>query len=177
MVGVFMRGPRERGSDRLRQLAGAFSGNGGGGGGGSGGIGGFSGGREGELKDVPPTWNGIPVTDAERTALHLLHARRQAEWAARGRGTKATGGGDGGLSPWLHTASGTELLRFLRVQHGNVDDAWRAILAHAQWRTTRHGADTVVRERGFETSPLHREVFWLGLSTQGCPTLVIRTKV
>ena len=50
------------------------------------------------------------------------------------------------------------------------------ILAHAKWRATRYGADSIVRDNAFVHSEMHREVFWLGLSKADCPTLVIRTK-
>ena len=47
---------------------------------------------------------------------------------------------------------------------------------HDQWRASKYGADTIMRENAFQNSEMNREVFWLGLSKQDCPTLVVRTK-
>ena len=48
--------------------------------------------------------------------------------------------------------------------------------SHAVWRTSKYGSETIVRENAFQDSEMNREVFWLGLSKQDCPTLVVRTK-
>jgi hypothetical protein len=122
---------------------------------------------EATLADLPQSWNGRAVTDKERAALLAMHTRRAALLA---------GGLPAGYSPWLQGAKSLELLRFLRHKHGHLEEAWRMVVGHARWRPTRHGADTIARGNAFEGSPLHREVFWLGLSKQGCPTMVIRTK-
>lgn len=146
-----MRGPRERGAERIKELNGA--------------LGSSARGRHHATPtDIPKVWNGLAVTEKEKLSLLALHSKRT--------GTPRSIG----VSPWLQTASSTELLRFLRNKSGNVDDAWKTIVAHARWRVSKHGADTIVRENAFEHSVLNREVFWLGLSKSDCPTLVIRTK-
>ena len=150
-VGLIMRGPRERGAERIKELR-AF--------------GTSNGSHQLILKDIPKTWNGLTVTEKERVALHTLHAKRLATVASK----------TSGMSPWIQTASSTEFLRFLRHRNGNVDEAWTKIIAHAKWRISKYGADTIIRENAFEKSELNREVFWLGMSKQDCPTLVIRTK-
>ena len=150
-LGLIMRGPCERGAERIKDLR-AFGSN--------------NGSHHIILKDIPKTWNGLSVTEKERVALHTLHAKRAATVTNK----------VSGLSPWIQTASSTEFLRFLRHRNGNIDEAWMKIIAHAKWRISKYGADTIIRENAFEKSELNKEVFWLGMSKQDCPTLVIRTK-
>ena len=151
-VGLIMRGPCERGAERIKELR-AFGNN--------------NGSHNLILRDIPKTWNGLIVTENERLALHTLNTKRLVLVASKT---------SGGISPWIQTASSTEFLRFLRHRNGNIDEAWTKIIAHAKWRISKYGADTIVRENAFEKSELNREVFWLGMSKQDCPTLVIRTK-
>jgi hypothetical protein len=68
-----------------------------------------------------------------------------------------------------------DILRFLRGKNGNVDAAFEAIVRHAKWRIGPDGADTVWKENRFINSPLHTEIFWIGLSKNDCPTFVART--
>jgi len=82
-----------------------------------------------------------------------------------------------GMTPWLLHATDTEIVRFLRAKHGSCDNAFKMITQHAQWRESKYGADVIVRENRFDNSPIHREVFWMGVDNGGCPTLVIRTQV
>ena len=49
-------------------------------------------------------------------------------------------------------------------------------MTHAKWRTSKYGADTILQEDSFQNSQMNKEVFWLGVSTTNCPTLVIRTQ-
>ena len=73
---------------------------------------------------------------------------------------------------WLTLAKDIELLRFLKAKNGNVIEAWKMILAHAKWRVSKNGPD------GSKTNfhpELHKQVFWLGLSKEKKPTLVIKT--
>jgi len=81
------------------------------------------------------------------------------------------------LSSWLLTCSDIDILRFIRSKKYKVEEIWKAIKLHAIWRVSAHGADTVMKENEFLTSPMNREVFWLGVNQQNCPTLVIRTQV
>jgi len=59
---------------------------------------------------------------------------------------------------WLATATDNEFLRFLRHCNGNRQEAWKAILAHAAWRVSPFGAETVVKEDKFRDSVLNKEV-------------------
>ena len=73
---------------------------------------------------------------------------------------------------WLTSAKDIELLRFLKAKNGNVIEAWKMILAHAKWRVSKDGPD------GNKTKfhpELHKQVFWLGLSKEKKPTMVIKT--
>lgn len=92
---------------------------------------------------------------------------------------------------WLEQAIDVEFLRFIRASKSvNCAEAWKGILHHAKWRASRYGPDGAMTtssstgpealaktEFDFTDSPLHVEAFWLGLSKQGCPTLVVRTQV
>ena len=85
---------------------------------------------------------------------------------------------------WITTqATEVELLRFVR-HHKSADTEalFSAICKHVEWRTSPLGAETVsrpehiaARRRYYEQ--LSAEVFWLGVSKTGCPTLVIRTQI
>jgi hypothetical protein len=111
-------------------------------------------------------WGNYVPTKKELESLAYLNLKRTSEVSR----------GSHGVSPWLHEASDVELLRFLRAKSGNRDDAWKMILTHAKWRVSAYGADTIVRENKFLGSALHREVFWLGVSKGGCPTMIVRTR-
>jgi hypothetical protein len=113
---------------------------------------------------VPSSWGGLAVTEKEGSSLKALHERRVAVRSGNG------------ISSWLMRATGADFLRFLRTKNGDTDAAWHMILAHAKWRTTKYGADTICRNHAFDRSILHRELFWLGVSEEGHPTLVIRTQ-
>jgi hypothetical protein len=113
---------------------------------------------------TPHSWGGISVTEKERLALIFLDEKRTSVDSIHG------------LSPWLKTATGTDFLRFLRVKNGDQNEAWNMIYAHAKWRVTKLGADSILRNKDFEDSVLHRELFWLGVNAEDHPTLVIRTQ-
>jgi hypothetical protein len=113
---------------------------------------------------VPSSWGGLAVTEKEASSLKALHERRVAVRSGNG------------ISSWLMRATGADFLRFLRAKNGDTDAAWHMILAHAKWRTTKYGADTICKNHAFDRSILHRELFWLGVSEEGHPTLVIRTQ-
>ena len=113
---------------------------------------------------LPSTWGGCVVTEKEKNSLRLLNEKRlKTEYSNC-------------ISPWLKNAVACDFLRFLRVKNGDVEEAWKMIYAHAKWRTTKYGADTILRSHQFDGSVLHRELFWLGLNAEGNPTLVIRTQ-
>jgi hypothetical protein len=116
---------------------------------------------------LPVSWGGLAVTEKEKISLKSLHERRLA--VAIDSLVDKT-------SPWLHKASSTDLLRFLRVKNGDEDEGFKMILAHAKWRTTKYGADTILKSHTYDKSELNRELFWLGVSANGHPTLVIRTQ-
>lgn len=113
---------------------------------------------------IPSSWGGLAVTEKEVISLKALHDRRVAVRCGNG------------ISTWLMRATGADFLRFLRTKNGDTDAAWHMILAHAKWRTTKYGADTICKNHAFDSSILHRELFWLGVSAEGHPTLVIRTQ-
>lgn len=77
---------------------------------------------------LPVSWGGVAVTEIEKSSLKSLHEKRLAV-AIDSHIEK--------ISPWLHKASSTDLLRFLRVRNGDEDEAFKMILAHAKWRTTK----------------------------------------
>lgn len=90
---------------------------------------------------------------------------------------------------WIrHNATDIDLLRFIRASHAAAlpDPAAHLIsllTKHVAWRASPLGADTITSpeadtpERRRIYSLLSQEVFWLGLSRSGCPTLVIRTQL
>lgn len=112
----------------------------------------------------PTSWGGSPITDKEKEGLDYIETMRKSYTIGNG------------ISAWLHTATSTDLLRFLRARNGNAQEAFKNILTHAKWRTTEYGADTILQENRFKSSPMNREVFWLGISSTDCPTLVVRTQ-
>jgi hypothetical protein len=112
----------------------------------------------------PLSWGGSPITDKEKEGLDYIESTRKSYSIGSG------------ISAWLHTATSTDLLRFLRARNGNAQEAFKNILTHAKWRTTENGADTILQENRFKNSAMNREVFWLGISSTDCPTLVVRTQ-
>jgi hypothetical protein len=116
-----------------------------------------------DLKFVyPKSWGDINVTEKEKSSLLFLHNKCSNENRAD--------------TQWLKTATPTDLLRFLRNKNGNTEEAYKSLIAHAKWRISKYGADIIVVENSFKESALNKEVFWLGVSLSGCPTLVIRTQ-
>lgn len=112
----------------------------------------------------PISWGGSIVTENEKLGLDYLNSMRN---------NISTGEN---MSPWLHTATSTDILRFLRARNGNAEEALKHVIAHAKWRTTQYGADTIIKENSFSGSAMNKEVFWLGISSTDCPTLVVRTQ-
>lgn len=112
----------------------------------------------------PISWGGSPITEKEKVGLDFLEATRMSYTINKD------------ISPWLQTATSTDLLRFLRARNGNAEEAFKNILAHARWRTSSYGADTIYNEHTFNQSAMKKEVFWLGVSSSDCPTLVVRTQ-
>ena len=112
----------------------------------------------------PISCGGSTVTEIEKSGLDYLNGMRN----------NIPTGKD--MSPWLHTATSTDILRFLRARNGNAEEALKHVIAHAKWRTTQYGADTIIRENAFNGSAMNKEVFWLGISSTDCPTLVVRTQ-
>ena len=112
----------------------------------------------------PTSWGGVLVTEKEKHILNQLHEKRLATACVNG------------ISTWLHKATAADLLRFLRAANGDPLAGWELILKHAKWRTSKYGADTIIKSRMFDNSVLHRELFWLGVNADNLPTLVIRTQ-
>lgn len=85
---------------------------------------------------------------------------------------------------WItKNATDVELLRFIRF-HKTSDPGsiFLAIKKHVTWRFSSLGAVTVsseqdIRSKKHAYDQLAQEIFWLGVSTNGCPTLVIRTQM
>jgi hypothetical protein len=109
-------------------------------------------------------WDGVAATDAELISVSNLRAKAEHEARNISRG-------------WLYSVSDVELLRFLRAKHGHESEAWDMLLAHVVWRNSDFGADSNFTRNFFNSSPLHHEVFWLGLNKENCPTLVVRTQI
>lgn len=71
-----------------------------------------------------------------------------------------------------------DILRFLRAHKGNVDIAWKSIQSHDQWRVSNYGVESKAFNLSlFDHSPMRQEMFWLGMSLDNCPTIVIRTQI
>eukprot|EP01038_Epipyxis_sp_PR26KG_P012754 gene12754-17100_t len=124
---------------------------------------------KGLTSTTPVVWAGKPITLAERESIETIRLRLDelspSVVAAMSR------------SKWLSEVNDVELLRFLRAKGGNVEDAWKSIINHAHWRSSKYGAESEFTKTAFENSPLNNEVFWLGVGKSGCPILVIRTQV
>ena len=81
------------------------------------------------------------------------------------------------VSDWLWDCSDVDIVRFLRGQKGNIDNAWMRILAHAEWRIGPSGADQILKNEHLYASAagLHQEIFWLDVGdVNNCPTVVVR---
>lgn len=117
-----------------------------------------------DMKTAPLGWHGTPASPIEHKSVQnlRLHAQQSAQQA--------------GYS-WLGSISDVELLRFLRAKHGHEDEAWKMISAHVVWRNSTYGADSPFTNTFFNNSPLHHEVFWMGLNKEDCPTLVVRSQI
>ncbi|KAJ1432949.1 hypothetical protein B484DRAFT_447495 [Ochromonadaceae sp. CCMP2298] len=109
-------------------------------------------------------WGGKAATGKEKEAVGQLRAKAE-KLSSKGK------------NAFLDSVTDTELLRFLRSRSGGVEEAWKMILAHLSWRSSEYGADSAYTQTQFLTSPLRSEMFWMGLNSQGCPTLVVRTQV
>ena len=109
------------------------------------------------------SWAGKKVTNKEKDALFQIR-KLSVE-------NKFLG------SSWLENANDVELLRFIRYKHGNVQNSWKSIKSHCEWRKSKYGADSDYIKHKYKDSNLHHKLFWLGNNKQGCPTLVIRSQV
>jgi len=92
---------------------------------------------------------------------------------------------DNAAIEWIaNGATDVDLLRFIR-HHGGTSDRdglFASIRRHVAWRRGPLGVDTVSSEENVASNAwaydqLSKEVFWLGVSKTGCPTLVIRTQM
>jgi hypothetical protein len=115
---------------------------------------------EGGVLPAALSWAGERATQEEWETVCMLRGRARAAWR---------------LGRWMLTASDVELLRFLRASE-NPEEAWKMVQTHAKWRTSDEGADSASTAKRFADSPLHQELFWLGLNKEGLPTLVVRTQ-
>lgn len=111
-------------------------------------------------------WNGERASAHELDSLSHIRSTKEAAIAA---GTLAS-------TPWLSALTDKDILRFLRHHGGKRDETWKALQSHAAWRTSPMGSESIVKANRFQHSILNREIFWLGMSKIGCPTLVIRTQ-
>lgn len=109
-------------------------------------------------------WDGVAATDVE--LLGVTNLRLRADREARNV-----------PHAWLSGVTDVELLRFLRAKHGHESEAWDMLLSHVEWRSSEFGADSAFTRNFFNNSPLHHEVFWMGLNKENCPTLVVRTQI
>ena len=113
-------------------------------------------------------WNGVCPSQKELESMVFVKDAFLTEMAS----------GKLASTTWLQSVSDREILRFVRHHNGNKDAALKSIKAHAQWRASPLGSETLVRtgQARFGKSALNKEVFWLGVSKAGCPTLVVRTR-
>lgn len=83
----------------------------------------------------------------------------------------------GSYSTWLHSASDTELLRFIRAREGDLDAAWLMIWNHSLWRQSPLGPESFTSsdEPTFQNSFLNQELYWSGVAYDGSPVLCFRT--
>jgi hypothetical protein len=110
------------------------------------------------------SWSGKPATELESKQVVELQQMLRAYTEKK--------------SQWLLEGPySVELLRFLRSKNGNVGQAYKALLQHDKWRVSSHGAESEFVQKAYQHSPLAREIFWLGLNKEGCPTLVVRTQL
>lgn len=121
------------------------------------------------------SWGGLDVSTKECEAIESIRSKI-ATFVTEIR----EGGSTSYINvsiPWLTThGTDVEILRFLRSKGGVIEDAWKAVLKHSQWRVSSEGADTVVQRNTYENNVMTKEVFWLGIDRYNCPTLVIRTQ-
>lgn len=110
-------------------------------------------------------WHGIPASPIEHKSVQNLRTlalhNEPTEWN----------------SSWLASVTDIELLRFLRAKHGHEEEALKMLSEHVHWRNSTYGADSPFMQTFFDKSPLHHEVFWMGLNKEGCPTLVVRSQI
>jgi len=113
-------------------------------------------------------WNGVRATSKELESISFIRSNLATELTS----------GKLASTAWLQAPPDQELLRFIRHHNGNKDAALKSVKAHAQWRVSPYGSETILRDgqRRFAHSPLNKEVFWLGPNKSGCPTLVVRTR-
>jgi hypothetical protein len=109
-------------------------------------------------------WGGVKASADELVKLQLIRTSL-AEVQATSE-----------LSSWIHSCRDTEVLRFLRHVDGKTDAAIKHMVEHALWRVSQYGAETVMKDAAYRTSHIHREIFWIGKTADGCPALVIRTQ-
>mmetsp|Transcript_25748 Transcript_25748/g.43196 ORF Transcript_25748/g.43196 Transcript_25748/m.43196 type:complete len:314 (+) Transcript_25748:91-1032(+) len=109
-------------------------------------------------------WGGRKITTKDHEHIRILRARTEKQSTLKGY-------------EWLEFITDIEILRFLHARSNHVEEAWKMLLAHAEWRSSTYGADSYFTTTQFTESPLNHEVFWLGYNKDGCPTLVIRTQV
>lgn len=119
-------------------------------------------------------WNGAEITQDERMAVAILRSKIVNMCKERGSSCSMK---------WLQTCTDVDILRFYRSlrmlpQSHRVDEAFKSIVRHAQWRVGPEGADTVMTKysSSFEKSQMNCEMFWLGVNKEGSPTLVVRTQ-
>lgn len=117
-----------------------------------------------DLPTYTLAWAGQPATTAELLAVSNLRLKADSEVRAN-------------QTAWFGTVSDIELLRFLRAKHSHEEEAWHMLLEHSAWRDSHFGADSNFTHTFFENSPLHKEVFWMGLNKENCPTLVVRSQI
>lgn len=149
----------------------------------------------GSLETNDLIWGGIGVTREEIEGILQMKTARdfhigvgnssapvkkglfRGRLSRGGRGKTAT---NPTANAWLSKATDLDFLRFLRRSKGASEDAIKSMIEHAAWRSSKpHGVDNIAKigpKKFPPDHPLHREVFWLGVSRDNCATLVVRTQ-
>ena len=120
-------------------------------------------------------WADTPITSKEHLILSEIRKRISSH-------VPSESSNDDSSRRWLTSeCTDIDILRFIRaVKSPNVDNVYKLLTSHSEWRVSPSGADTIMGNAtfiaGVESSALNQEIFWLGVSYTGCPTLAIRTQ-
>jgi hypothetical protein len=72
----------------------------------------------------------------------------------------------------LHTATDTDLLRFIRSRHHSIHAAYSMLLAHSKWRSLSLGQKVTPYDNAF-TERLKSLIYWTGISSDYTAVLIV----